>query len=242
MVAVAGPRIDPASVAAPDRVEVRGYLPELHRHLAACDLAVVQGGLTTTMELVAARPPVRLRAAGAPLRAADPRAATPRAVPRRAPAGLRRHRSGRGSPTRSPPRSTVRSTTGRWRPTAPRGPRRCWPSCCSRTWNRPVPHPGSARMRAGRGSAGEQQLAAGRRTARPAPARRRRRGRWRTISPARASRCAAIWSLQLRPSRNRSGSALTTSWAVPPATARRMARSRWLRPRGPIGPAPLRER
>jgi predicted glycosyltransferase len=36
---------------------VRGYLPELHRHLAACDLAVVQGGLTTTMELVAARRP-----------------------------------------------------------------------------------------------------------------------------------------------------------------------------------------
>ena len=57
MVAVAGPRIDPASVAAPDQVEVRGYLPELHRHLAACDLAVVQGGLTTTMELVAARRP-----------------------------------------------------------------------------------------------------------------------------------------------------------------------------------------
>jgi predicted glycosyltransferase len=57
MVAVAGPRIDPASVAAPDQVEARGYLPELHRHLAACDLAVVQGGLTTTMELVAARRP-----------------------------------------------------------------------------------------------------------------------------------------------------------------------------------------
>ena len=29
----------------------------LHRHLAACDLAVVQGGLTTTMELTAARRP-----------------------------------------------------------------------------------------------------------------------------------------------------------------------------------------
>lgn len=30
---------------------------ELYRHLAACDVAIVQGGLTTTMELVAARRP-----------------------------------------------------------------------------------------------------------------------------------------------------------------------------------------
>jgi pimeloyl-ACP methyl ester carboxylesterase/predicted glycosyltransferase len=57
MVAVAGPRIDPASISAPDGVEVRGYVPDLYRHLAACDMAVVQGGLTTTMELVAARRP-----------------------------------------------------------------------------------------------------------------------------------------------------------------------------------------
>jgi pimeloyl-ACP methyl ester carboxylesterase/predicted glycosyltransferase len=57
MIAVTGPRIDPASVPVPEGVEVRGYVPDLHRHLAACDLAVVQGGLTTTMELVAARRP-----------------------------------------------------------------------------------------------------------------------------------------------------------------------------------------
>ena len=57
MVAVAGPRIDPAALAAPVGVEVRGYVPDLYRHLAACDLAVVQGGLTTTMELTAARRP-----------------------------------------------------------------------------------------------------------------------------------------------------------------------------------------
>ena len=57
MVVVCGPRIDPASVPAPPGVEVRGYVPELHRELAACDVAVVQGGLTTTMELVAARRP-----------------------------------------------------------------------------------------------------------------------------------------------------------------------------------------
>jgi len=57
MVLVTGPRIDPASVPADDGVEVHGYLPDLRRHLAACDLAVVQGGLSTTMELTAAGRP-----------------------------------------------------------------------------------------------------------------------------------------------------------------------------------------
>jgi pimeloyl-ACP methyl ester carboxylesterase/predicted glycosyltransferase len=56
-VAVAGPRIDPASLPKADGLEVRGYVHELYRHLAACDVAVVQGGLTTTMELVAAQRP-----------------------------------------------------------------------------------------------------------------------------------------------------------------------------------------
>jgi UDP-N-acetylglucosamine:LPS N-acetylglucosamine transferase len=36
---------------------VHGYLPGLHRHLAAADLAVVQGGLTTCMELTASNRP-----------------------------------------------------------------------------------------------------------------------------------------------------------------------------------------
>jgi pimeloyl-ACP methyl ester carboxylesterase len=57
MVAVAGPRIDPASLHPPDGVEVRPYVHELYRHLAACDLAIVQGGLTVTMELTASRRP-----------------------------------------------------------------------------------------------------------------------------------------------------------------------------------------
>jgi len=57
MIVVAGPRIDPASLGAPAGVEVRAFVPDLYRHLAASDLAVVQGGLTTTMELVAARRP-----------------------------------------------------------------------------------------------------------------------------------------------------------------------------------------
>jgi pimeloyl-ACP methyl ester carboxylesterase/predicted glycosyltransferase len=57
MEVVAGPRIAPASLAAPDGVRVRGYVPDLYRVLAASDLAVVQGGLTTCMELVANRRP-----------------------------------------------------------------------------------------------------------------------------------------------------------------------------------------
>ena len=56
-IAVTGPRIDPSTVPSVDGLEVRGYVHELYRHLAACDVAVVQGGLTTTMELVAARRP-----------------------------------------------------------------------------------------------------------------------------------------------------------------------------------------
>jgi len=55
--AVAGPRIDPASLPRVEGLEAVGYVHELYRHLAACDVAVVQGGLTTTMELVAAGRP-----------------------------------------------------------------------------------------------------------------------------------------------------------------------------------------
>jgi predicted glycosyltransferase len=57
MIVVAGPRIDPASLPAHDGLEVRSYVHELYRHLAVCDLAVVQGGLTTAMELTASRRP-----------------------------------------------------------------------------------------------------------------------------------------------------------------------------------------
>jgi pimeloyl-ACP methyl ester carboxylesterase/predicted glycosyltransferase len=57
MIVVAGPRIDPASLPAHEGLEVRPYVHELYRHLAACDLAIVQGGLTTAMELTASRRP-----------------------------------------------------------------------------------------------------------------------------------------------------------------------------------------
>ena len=57
MVVVTGPRIDPASLPRHEGLEVRAFVPRLYRHLAACDLAVVQGGLTTCMELTANRRP-----------------------------------------------------------------------------------------------------------------------------------------------------------------------------------------
>ncbi len=57
MIAVAGPRIDPRTLPTADGLEVRPYVHDLYRHLAACDLAIVQGGLTTTMELTAGRRP-----------------------------------------------------------------------------------------------------------------------------------------------------------------------------------------
>jgi pimeloyl-ACP methyl ester carboxylesterase len=57
MIVVAGPRIEPSSLPRVDGLEVRRYVHNLYRHLAACDLAVVQGGLTTAMELTANRRP-----------------------------------------------------------------------------------------------------------------------------------------------------------------------------------------
>jgi predicted glycosyltransferase len=56
-VAVAGPRIDPASLPQSPGLEVRGYVQCLYEHLAVSDLAIVQGGLATTMELTITRRP-----------------------------------------------------------------------------------------------------------------------------------------------------------------------------------------
>jgi len=57
MIVVTGPRLDPARFRVPEGVEVRAFVPNLDQHLAACDLALVQGGLTTCMELTAAGTP-----------------------------------------------------------------------------------------------------------------------------------------------------------------------------------------
>lgn len=57
MVVVAGPRIHAAAFPSREGLEIQGYVPGLHRHLSACEMAVVQGGLATTMELTAAGRP-----------------------------------------------------------------------------------------------------------------------------------------------------------------------------------------
>jgi pimeloyl-ACP methyl ester carboxylesterase/predicted glycosyltransferase len=50
---VTGPRIDPRSLPTRRGARLVGYLANLTEHLAACDVALVQGGLTTCMELTA---------------------------------------------------------------------------------------------------------------------------------------------------------------------------------------------
>jgi pimeloyl-ACP methyl ester carboxylesterase/predicted glycosyltransferase len=56
-VVVAGPRIDISTLPRHAGVTYKRYVPDLYRHLAACDLAIVQGGLTTCMELTANQRP-----------------------------------------------------------------------------------------------------------------------------------------------------------------------------------------
>ena len=119
MMIVTGPRIDPASLPRHEGLEVRTFVPQLHRHLAAGDLAVVQGGLTTCMEQTANRRPFLYF----PLRHHFEQTFH---VAHR----LDRYRAGRRmdyatsdpTPSPSPPESAAPSTTGRWRPTAPPGP------------------------------------------------------------------------------------------------------------------------
>jgi len=57
MTAVCGPLIPQRTIDAQAGVEVRGYVPNLYEHFAACDLAVVQGGGTSTLELTALNRP-----------------------------------------------------------------------------------------------------------------------------------------------------------------------------------------
>jgi UDP-N-acetylglucosamine:LPS N-acetylglucosamine transferase len=57
MVLVCGPLLQPDSVRAPESVDVKGYVPELYKHLAAADLCIVTGGGTVTLELTALQKP-----------------------------------------------------------------------------------------------------------------------------------------------------------------------------------------
>ncbi|MBL4808163.1 MAG: hypothetical protein JKY31_12895, partial [Rhodobacteraceae bacterium] len=52
-----GGQVNPSAFIFPKGVEIHRFVPDLDRHLAACDLALVQGGLTTSMELTAAGTP-----------------------------------------------------------------------------------------------------------------------------------------------------------------------------------------
>ena len=57
MVLICGPRLATDELKVPEEVEVKGYVPALYEHFAASDLAVVQGGGTTTIELTALKRP-----------------------------------------------------------------------------------------------------------------------------------------------------------------------------------------
>ena len=57
LIVVTGPRIDPASLPQAPGLEYRRFVPDLYAQLAGCDLAVVQGGLSTCMELTALKRP-----------------------------------------------------------------------------------------------------------------------------------------------------------------------------------------
>ena len=57
MILVCGPRIASGSLNVGEGVELREYVPRLYEHFAAADLAIVQGGGTTTLELTALRRP-----------------------------------------------------------------------------------------------------------------------------------------------------------------------------------------
>jgi spore coat polysaccharide biosynthesis predicted glycosyltransferase SpsG len=51
MVVVCGPRLSVPDADLPEGAELRGYVPKLYEHFAACDLAIVQGGGTSLLEL-----------------------------------------------------------------------------------------------------------------------------------------------------------------------------------------------
>ena len=90
MVVVAGPRIDPTQFPALDGLEIRAYVHELYRHFAACDLAVVQGGLDDLDGADREPPSLPLLPAAPPLRAEPPRASPARPLRGGAMHGLRR--------------------------------------------------------------------------------------------------------------------------------------------------------
>ena len=124
MIVVAGPRIDPASLPQHDGLEIRAYVHDLYRHLAACDLAD-RPGRPDDLDGADREPAsVPLLPAPPPLRAE---------LPRPPPAGALRVGPLHGLRDRRPARDRrgdrrgdrdARSTTAPSRRTGPRGPQR----------------------------------------------------------------------------------------------------------------------
>jgi UDP:flavonoid glycosyltransferase YjiC (YdhE family) len=57
MVLVAGPRLATETLTVPKEIKVKSFVPQLYEHFATCDLAIVQGGATSTLELTALQRP-----------------------------------------------------------------------------------------------------------------------------------------------------------------------------------------
>ncbi len=57
MVLVSGPRIKADFLNVPDDVEVLPFVPKLYEHFAVCDLAIIQGGATSAVEVTALKKP-----------------------------------------------------------------------------------------------------------------------------------------------------------------------------------------
>jgi UDP-N-acetylglucosamine:LPS N-acetylglucosamine transferase len=54
---VTGPRLSVDSMILPEGIEVKGFIPRLYEHFAASDLAIIQGGATSSFELTALKRP-----------------------------------------------------------------------------------------------------------------------------------------------------------------------------------------
>ena len=92
MILVAGPAARPRGAAARAPLDVRPFVPQLFRHHAAAHLAIVQGGLTTTMELAAFQTPFLYFPLRNHFEQQFPRGPPARPPGRRRPHGLRPHR------------------------------------------------------------------------------------------------------------------------------------------------------
>jgi UDP-N-acetylglucosamine:LPS N-acetylglucosamine transferase len=57
MIFITGPRLSPDDLNVNSEIEVRGFVPDLYKLYAASDIAIVQGGFSSTLELTALNRP-----------------------------------------------------------------------------------------------------------------------------------------------------------------------------------------